>query len=87
MNPEEAANKARGYKAAMHNPNVSEQAKQHSREVLEGGLGGDTGLTDEGGKDPGNRARGLKAATHNPNVTEEGKKSAQEQLEDMEQQE
>ena len=83
--PEERVNKARGYKAAMHNPNVSEEAKEHSRQVLEEDLqGGDVDMSERG-KDPGNVARGLKAATHNPNVSEEAKRSAEERLEDMEQ--
>ncbi|WEW58927.1 hypothetical protein PRK78_004395 [Emydomyces testavorans] len=34
LSAEEAANKARGYKAAMHNPNVSEQGKKHAEQAL-----------------------------------------------------
>ncbi|KAI0363633.1 hypothetical protein BV20DRAFT_1126167 [Pilatotrama ljubarskyi] len=30
-----AQNVARGHKAAINNPNVSEEAKEHSRQVLE----------------------------------------------------
>ncbi|KAG9776753.1 hypothetical protein ABEF93_002779 [Exophiala dermatitidis] len=81
---EEAANKARGYKSTLSNPNTSDEAKQHAKEVLENELGeGDVKLSDEGGKDPGNVARGLKAAINNPSVSEEGKKSAQEKLDNM----
>ncbi|RFU28295.1 hypothetical protein B7463_g8035, partial [Scytalidium lignicola] len=78
---EETSNKARGYKAAISNPNVSDEAKQHAKEVLDNELqGGNVEVSDEGGKDPGNVERGLKAAINNPNVTEEGKKTAQEKL-------
>jgi hypothetical protein len=28
-------NQARGYKAALHNPRVSDEAKEHAQEVLE----------------------------------------------------
>ncbi|EXJ93617.1 hypothetical protein A1O1_02009 [Capronia coronata CBS 617.96] len=81
---EEASNKARGYKSTLSNPNTSDEAKQHAKEVLDNELnGGDVPLSDEGDKDPKNVARGLKAATHNPNVSEEGKKAAQEKLDSM----
>jgi hypothetical protein len=45
--PSDVTNVARGHKAAISNPNVSEEAKEHSRKVLEslegqgsGGSGG-----------------------------------------------
>ena len=44
---EDRANIARGHKAAMHNPNVSEEAKQHSREVLRDQYDNQTSYTDE----------------------------------------
>ncbi|RQM08459.1 hypothetical protein DH86_00000479, partial [Scytalidium sp. 3C] len=66
---------------AISNPNVSDEAKQNAKEILNNELeGGNIKLSDEGGKDPGNVARGLKAAVSNPNVTDEGKKAAQEKL-------
>ena len=41
---------------------MSDEAKQHAQEVLDNELsGGNVGVSDEGGKDPGNVARGLKA--------------------------
>ncbi|EEP76909.1 predicted protein [Uncinocarpus reesii 1704] len=87
LSPEEAANKARGYKAAMHNPNVSEQAKKHSEQALHDieGTGQPEQLQEAGeeGKDPGNVARGLKAATHNPRVSQRAKEEAEERLERM----
>ena len=46
----------------MSNPNVSEEAKEHARQVLEEELEPrGTTVSDEGGKDPANVARGLKA--------------------------
>lgn len=53
---EERANEARGHKAAMHNPNVSEEAKQHSKTVLRNEYGNDTTYADEAqhDKNPGN---------------------------------
>ncbi|PVH94430.1 hypothetical protein DM02DRAFT_485606, partial [Periconia macrospinosa] len=38
--PEDISNRARGHKANLSNPNTSEKAKEHSREVLES-LGGE----------------------------------------------
>ncbi|PWW78637.1 hypothetical protein C7212DRAFT_361654 [Tuber magnatum] len=81
-----------GHKANLHNPNTSEEAKQHSREVLEE-LGLETGSYTSGpssadvnivGKNPGNVAGGYKATLHNPNVSEEAKERAQEKLEKLE---
>ena len=47
---------------ALSNPNVSDEAKQHAKDVLDNELqGGNVEISDEGGKDPGNVARGLKA--------------------------
>lgn len=40
----------RGHKAAIHNPNVSEEAKEHSRQVLEAMEGKDK--TGAGGENP-----------------------------------
>lgn len=66
--PSDVTNVARGHKAAISNPNVSEEAKEHSRQVLESLEGqGSTGSGSSGsggqhqqksqsidGKDPGN---------------------------------
>ncbi|WRT67671.1 uncharacterized protein IL334_004643 [Kwoniella shivajii] len=62
-----------GYKAALHNPNVSEEAKQHAKEVL--------GQTED--KDDEHEHRvlgGYKAALHNPNVSADAKEHAKEVL-------
>ncbi|PGH14385.1 hypothetical protein AJ80_05975 [Polytolypa hystricis UAMH7299] len=81
---EDRSNQARGYKAAISNPNVSDEAKQHAQKVLDTEFsGGNVSVTDEGGKDPGNVARGLKASITNPNVSDNAKEEAKERLEDM----
>ncbi|KAH6899718.1 Conidiation protein 6-domain-containing protein [Thelonectria olida] len=77
---------AGGHKAAINNPNVSKEAKEHSKKVLNEEFdGGDVpkASEDDSGKNPGNVAGGLKAAINNPNVSEEAKESAQERLNDM----
>lgn len=53
---EDRSNQARGYKAALHNPNVSKEAKQHAGEVLRDEFGNETGYAEEaeGHKNPGN---------------------------------
>ncbi|TBU22987.1 Conidiation protein 6-domain-containing protein [Dichomitus squalens] len=70
-----------GYKATLHNPRASDEAKQHAREILEA-----DGYTVEPG--PGvtqdeHQTRvlaGYKAALHNPRVSEEAKEHAREYL-------
>ncbi|KAK5989301.1 Conidiation-specific protein 6 [Cladobotryum mycophilum] len=81
---------AAGHKAALKNPNVSDAAKKHSKEVLEtqfneggGSKGGDTKGGDTEGKNQGNVIGGLKAAIKNPNVSEVAKENAQERLDNM----
>ncbi|RDA85055.1 hypothetical protein CP532_3112 [Ophiocordyceps camponoti-leonardi (nom. inval.)] len=75
---------AGGHKATLKNPNVSDEAKQHSKEVLDNEFnGGDVPKTGDGEKNPGNVAGGLKATLKNPNVSDEAKQSAQERLEAM----
>ncbi|KAI1053967.1 hypothetical protein LB507_007257 [Fusarium sp. FIESC RH6] len=73
---------AGGHKAAINNPNVPEETKEHSREVLEKEFnGGDvTKADDNQEKNPNNVAGGLKATLNNPNVSDEAKKNAQERL-------
>lgn len=44
---EDRANQARGHKATLSNPNVSKEAKQHSREVLRDEFGNQTSYKDE----------------------------------------
>ncbi|KAI1270238.1 conidiation protein 6 [Xylariaceae sp. FL1019] len=76
---------AGGHKANLNNPNTSEEAKQHSREVLDNEFnGGDVaGAGDNEDKNPNNVAGGLKATLKNPNVSDEAKKSAEERLNQM----
>ncbi|RGP62263.1 conidiation-specific 6 [Fusarium longipes] len=73
---------AGGHKAAINNPNVPEETKEHSRQVLENEFnGGDVpGAGDNKEKNPNNVAGGLKATLNNPNVSDEAKKNAQERL-------
>jgi len=87
-----------GYRATLHNPNSSEEAKDHARKLLE-----EMGVDPEGhadsqhhqyaskeeiaqdtlGKNPGNVIGGYRATIHNPNASEEAKEHAEEILEDM----
>ncbi|EPX70419.1 uncharacterized protein SOCG_04786 [Schizosaccharomyces octosporus yFS286] len=64
-----------GHKAALHNPNVSDETKQHEREYLE-----NEGV-DESSTSHGSSHKGYKATTHNPNVSEEAKQHAKDELE------
>ncbi|KEZ41643.1 hypothetical protein SAPIO_CDS6958 [Scedosporium apiospermum] len=92
---EDRSNRERGLKAAIHNPHVSEEAKQHAREALKNEFGEeiDTSPSAPSGKphpakphpakDPEHVARGLKGATHNPRVSEEAKREAQHRLDEM----
>ncbi|KAJ5492485.1 Conidiation-specific protein 6 [Penicillium expansum] len=86
MPTEERLNEMRGYKAALHNPNVSEEAKQHSQAMLDE-LGGDQPRKElhkargDQNKDPTRVSAGLKAAQKNPNVTGSGKQRAAEKME------
>jgi len=75
-----------GHKAALKNPNVSDEAKQHSREAIDAlesqsetqetrdGYGGE--------KDDVRVNAGYKATMKNPNVSQEAKEHAREVLED-----
>ena len=59
-------------------PDTSDEAKQHSREVIENqGAGIETGPNE---KNSNNVAGGLKATLNNPNASEEAKQSARERL-------
>ncbi|KAJ3554344.1 hypothetical protein NPX13_g10638 [Xylaria arbuscula] len=76
---------AGGHKATLNNPNVSDEAKQHSREVLDNEFnGGDVpSASDNKDKNPNNVAGGLKATINNPRVSDEAKESAKERLNQM----
>ncbi|KAL2219720.1 Conidiation protein 6-domain-containing protein [Thermoascus aurantiacus ATCC 26904] len=90
LSEEDRVNAMRGYKAAINNPRVSEEAKQHARDVLDNELGGDAPSfaiyeAQDAGKEPTRVAGGLKAALRNPRVSDAAKESAREQLDQMNQ--
>ncbi|KAI0360832.1 FAD/NAD(P)-binding domain-containing protein [Trametes cingulata] len=87
---------AAGLKAAIHNPNVSEEAKERAQERLEnmgasvdtGSRGGNNnggsypaGTTDEAGRETNRVLGGYKATLHNPRTSEGAKQHAREILE------
>ncbi|KAJ8590392.1 hypothetical protein M405DRAFT_164377 [Rhizopogon salebrosus TDB-379] len=75
-------NVLRGYKAATSNPNVSDEAKQHAREVLEA-AGIHQRLDTHSDEEHQNRVlAGYKAAIHNPNVSVAAKVHARQYLTD-----
>ncbi|KAM0418835.1 hypothetical protein ACHAPT_012200 [Fusarium lateritium] len=76
---------AGGHKATINNPNTSQEAKEHSKKVLEEEFsGGDVDkASDDKDKNPGNVAGGLKSTLSNPNTSEEAKESAKERLNKM----
>ncbi|KAL6887564.1 Conidiation protein 6 domain-containing protein [Trichoderma longibrachiatum] len=83
-------NVARGHKATLANPNVSKEAKQHSRSVLDNEFQEDpaTENTKSTGsqskqKDPGNVARGYKATLSNEGVSQEAKENAKQKLQEL----
>ncbi|KAK5659542.1 hypothetical protein OQA88_744 [Cercophora sp. LCS_1] len=69
-------NVIRGHKAALSNPNVSEKAKAHSRQVLDSyeepygspSASQKTTSTSQEQNNPQNVSKGLKASTHNPEM-------------------
>eukprot|EP01119_Soliformovum_irregulare_P026035 TRINITY_DN97_c0_g1_i6.p1 TRINITY_DN97_c0_g1~~TRINITY_DN97_c0_g1_i6.p1 ORF type:complete len:654 (-),score=252.68 TRINITY_DN97_c0_g1_i6:56-2017(-) len=81
-----------GYKATLHNPNSSEEAKEHARKILKK-LGVDPEekeaekesdqTVDGHEKNPGNVIGGLKATAHNPNLSDETRKEAEKKLKEM----
>ncbi|KAL8894893.1 MAG: hypothetical protein Q9207_008374 [Kuettlingeria erythrocarpa] len=71
-----------GHKANLNNPNTSEEAKQHSKEVLDKEYNGGN-VETSGEKNPQNVAGGLKATVNNPRVSDEAKESATERLKEM----
>jgi len=84
LNMANLGNVARGHKAAMANPNVSEEAKKHSKQVLEEMEGhSEHPERDDEGKHVGNVIGGHKATLKNPNVSEGAKEHSRQVLEDM----
>ncbi|EIW62441.1 uncharacterized protein TRAVEDRAFT_33922 [Trametes versicolor FP-101664 SS1] len=83
---------AAGLKAAIHNPNVSEEAKERAQERLETmGTSVETtsrapggsypvGSTDEAGHETNRVLGGYKATLHNPRASDEAKEHAREIL-------
>eukprot|EP01126_Amoeba_proteus_P042721 TRINITY_DN4654_c0_g3_i2.p2 TRINITY_DN4654_c0_g3~~TRINITY_DN4654_c0_g3_i2.p2 ORF type:complete len:122 (+),score=45.92 TRINITY_DN4654_c0_g3_i2:776-1141(+) len=73
-----------GYKAALHNPNVSIEAKKHANEMLEklegtlysGSERDEDPDVDLQGKDIGHVIGGYKASLHNPHVSQQAKEHA-----------
>ncbi|KOS46273.1 hypothetical protein ACN38_g2765 [Penicillium nordicum] len=85
MPTEENLNEMRGYKAALRNPKVGQEAKENAQARLNE-LGGDQPRAElykargDESKDPVRVSAGLKAAQHNPLVTEGGKQRAAEKM-------
>ncbi|TFK82559.1 hypothetical protein K466DRAFT_500097 [Polyporus arcularius HHB13444] len=74
---------AAGLKAAIHNPNVSDEARERAQERLEqvsGASATHTGGVDAAGHETNRVIGGYKATLHNPNVSEEAKQHAREVL-------
>ncbi|KAI5844085.1 Conidiation protein 6-domain-containing protein [Tricharina praecox] len=87
INQRSTGNVIGGHKANLKNPNTSEEAKEHSRQVLDE-LGSETkssagGSGDDGSKNTGNVIGGYKATLKNPNVSDEAKGRAEQKLEQM----
>ncbi|KAJ6114288.1 hypothetical protein N7486_000066 [Penicillium sp. IBT 16267x] len=87
---EDRLNAMRGYKATLHNPRVSDEAKQHAQYMLDNEIGGDEPRKEihaaqraASSGNPSRVAAGYKAAQKNPRVTGEGKERAGEKLRGM----
>ncbi|KAJ0109582.1 conidiation-specific protein 6 [Diaporthe amygdali] len=67
-----------GHKANLHNPNTSDEAKDHSKEILKENFN----LVVDGNKtkDLDRVEAGLKGAMHNDNLSEEAQFAAAERL-------
>ncbi|KAJ5594646.1 uncharacterized protein N7459_000854 [Penicillium hispanicum] len=78
------SHKLGGYKAAVTNQRVSNEAKQHAQEEIGRMEGGQAEQVEERHPNPENQKRGLKAAIHNERVSDEGRSSAQSKLQAME---
>ncbi|OCH91405.1 hypothetical protein OBBRIDRAFT_818797 [Obba rivulosa] len=74
-----------GHKAAINNPRISEEAKEHSRQAIDELEGqAETQQTRQGYQEDKDETRvnaGYKATLKNPNVSEEAKEHAREVLE------
>ncbi|EJD40338.1 hypothetical protein AURDEDRAFT_70157 [Auricularia subglabra TFB-10046 SS5] len=75
------ANVIRGHKAAMHNPRVSDEAKERSRQVVESYEKGSPSSGDETVHEH-RVLGGYKATLTNPNTSDEAKEHAKEVLEE-----
>ncbi|KAH9922690.1 hypothetical protein B0H21DRAFT_163896 [Amylocystis lapponica] len=75
-------NVARGLKAAISNPNNSEEAKERASQRLEGMRA--SGELDTQEAHDANVAIGHKAALSNPNISEEAKEHSAHVLDEME---
>ncbi|KAI9802352.1 MAG: hypothetical protein M1833_001858 [Piccolia ochrophora] len=62
---EDNSNQARGYKATLSNPNVSQGAKDNAKQQLDN-LGGGVAEQPDIAQNPGNVAGGLKAYVYSP---------------------
>ncbi|KAI9059103.1 hypothetical protein FKP32DRAFT_1157184 [Trametes sanguinea] len=72
-----------GYKATLHNPRTSEDAKRHAREILEAdGYHGDSPEGVAADEHHNRIIAGYKAALHNPRVSQEAKQHAKEYLQE-----
>ncbi|KAG8932113.1 hypothetical protein FRC02_001669 [Tulasnella sp. 418] len=75
-------NVAGGHKAALKNPNVSEEAKEHSQQVLDQLQESGEYTDPQDNKNKGNVIGGYKATLSNPNTSEDAKEHAREVLEE-----
>ncbi|KIK79559.1 hypothetical protein PAXRUDRAFT_16276 [Paxillus rubicundulus Ve08.2h10] len=75
----DTARVAAGLKAAIHNPNVSEEAKEHAKEKLKE-LAQEVGSTHETSRENPRVLGGYKATLSNPNTSEQAKHHAEEVL-------
>jgi len=72
--PSDVSNVMRGHKAAISNPNVSEEAKEHSRQVLKEMEGKDhTGGGSSGSSSSGASSDGEKHTSTSGGTTADGK--------------
>ncbi|EPQ58868.1 conidiation protein 6 [Gloeophyllum trabeum ATCC 11539] len=72
---------ARGHKAAISNPHVSEETKEHSRQVLEELA--ESGELDSAESKNANVVRGHKANLANPHTSEESKDRSEKVLDEL----
>lgn len=75
--PKDPSRVASGYKATIHNPNVSEEAKDRAREHL--AALGESGENQEADH---RVLGGYKATMHNPRVSQKAKDHAKQVLEE-----